>query len=180
MFYKHYQNDSVIGTMPSDPIYSDISCLSLFITLCLLPIAIFGLLNILQNAPYISLFVMFNFQIFCRTPVFFREMSPSDWAYLFFSLAQPVLMSSCSVSFLWHLPLLLELVTSILAYLPLEHHLFCVIIATAAEILCVFLPLVLDAELSPLFAASVDCPYIHYRWLDPNTSSSKNFSVPSS
>ena len=57
MHYKASKNDSVLGPMPHDPIYSGISCFSLYCkaqSLCLLPTANFGLLKILQDGSYLS------------------------------------------------------------------------------------------------------------------------------
>ena len=86
MHYKATKNDSVIGPTPHDPIYSGISCFSLYYkaqSLCLLPIAIFGLLKIFQDGPYHNqsyTWPVCNARLpeLCRTAVFFREMSLSD------------------------------------------------------------------------------------------------------
>lgn len=86
MHYKVTKNDSVIGPMPHDPIYSGTACFSLYYkaqSLCLLPIAIFGLLKIFQDGPYLSqsyTWPVCNAQLpeLCGTAVFFREMSLSD------------------------------------------------------------------------------------------------------
>lgn len=86
MHYKASKNDSVLGPMPHDPIYSGISCFSLYCkaqSLCLLPTANFGLLKILQDGSYLSqsyTWSVCNVRLpeLCRTAVLFREMSLSE------------------------------------------------------------------------------------------------------
>lgn len=130
MHYKASKNDSVLRPMPHDPIYSGISCFSLYYkvqSLCLLPIAIFGWLKILQDEPFLSqsyIWPVCNVRLpeLCRTAVFFREMSLSELTPSF--LPHSLSWCHCVLQYLQFI-FLYSYIVSILAHLLVNCHSHC-------------------------------------------------------